>query len=198
MRRVFTVVATAGVAVAGLAGPSAAATLPLCSPNDGYIPGTTCEVAVTATVECVNGTPVLDYAVASGAVAGASTVDIRWTNLPGADLVLADQPLTVQNQPWPAAADAAVTLVFGTSPAETRVNVSAPVDCAASLVLSAPETTGGSGVAAAAANQVRSQSASGVLAATGSDALPLALGGGGLILGGAALVLARRTRRIGS
>lgn len=222
MRRVFTVVATAVVAVGGFAGSaSAETTLPLCTPNDGYIPGQTCEAAVTASVECVDGAPVLDYAVPARAVGGAGTVDITWTNLPGADVVLADQPLTGDNVPWPAGSDAAVTLVFATTPAETRVNLAAPTDCVEGLVLPAPQnpTTGNpvtpvagpgtptaSGVAAtgtraagtAATDRARSQSASGVLAETGSTVLPLALGGGALIAGGAALVLVRGARRLGA
>jgi LPXTG-motif cell wall-anchored protein len=198
MRRALTLVAAAGVAAAGLAGPSAAAaTLPLCSPNDGYIPGQTCEVAVEVDTECVNGRPVLHYAAGSGSVGGAGSVDIRWTNLPGADIVLEDQPLTVQNQPWPAGADASVTLVFATSPASTRVNVQADAACGAALVRSGTGTGTGtaSGVTAAASG---SRSASGVLAATGSEALSLALGSGALVLGGAALVLARRSRQTGA
>ena len=177
MRRAFTVVATAVVAAGGFAGPAAAATLPLCSPNDGYVPGETCEAAVVATPDCVNNTPVLDYAVTERAVGGAGTVDIRWTNLPGEDIVLANQPLTASDVAWPAGADASVTLVFGTSPSSTRVNVTADSACSASLVSAA---VGGSGAE------------SGVLAATGSEALPLALGGAALVVGGAALVLARR------
>lgn len=224
MRRVFAVVATAVVAVGGFAGSaSAETTLPLCTPNDGYIPGETCEAAVTASVECVDGAPVLDYAVPARAVGGAGTVDVTWTNLPGADVVLADQPLTVDNVRWPAGADAEVTLVFATTPAETRVNLAAPTDCVEGLVLPAPQnpstgtpTTGnpvapaagvaGSGVAAAgtraagtaATDRTRSRSASGVLAETGSTVLPLALGGGALIAGGAALVLVRGARRLGA
>ncbi|GAA2726638.1 hypothetical protein CAE01nite_22570 [Cellulomonas aerilata] len=197
MRRALTVLASAAVAVAGLAGPAAAATLPLCTPNDRYIPGGTCEVRVTP--ECNEGAPVLDYVVAPGAVGGAATVDVTWTNLPGADLVLADQPLTVDNQAWPAGADGEVTLVFATAPEATRVNVTVPEACASSLVLASRETprsaAAGSGAAAAAADSVRSQSSSGVLAATGSAVLPLALGGGALVLGGTALLLARRARQ---
>jgi LPXTG-motif cell wall-anchored protein len=186
MRRAFTVVATAVVAVAGFAGPASAATdLPPCTPGDGYIPGRTCEAVIVVDTECVNGAPVLDYSVPAAAVNGASTVDVRWTNLPGADVVRADQPLSVDNQAWPAGADASVTLVFATTPADTRVNVTAPTDCSEGLVSAAPSRSG-----------TRAQS--GVLAATGSDALPLALGGGALILGGAALVLARRSRQTGA
>jgi LPXTG-motif cell wall-anchored protein len=191
MRRAFTVLATAAVAVAGLAGPTAAASaLPLCSPNDRYIPGDTCEVSVTP--ECLDGLPVLDYVVGADAVAGAGTVDVTWTNLPVADVVLADQALTVDNMAWPAGADADVTLVFATSPTATRVNVTAPPECDDSLVLAAPPVRTSNTVAA---GRAADSAASGVLAATGSTTLPLALGGGALVLGGAALVLARRARQ---
>jgi LPXTG-motif cell wall-anchored protein len=193
MRRAFTVLATAAVAVAGFAAPAAAQTtaLPLCTPNDGYVPGESCALVI-ATPECLNGNPVLDYEVSPVAVAGGqNTVDIRWTNLPGADVLQEDRPLRGDNVAWAAGADANVTLVFSTSPQPISLNVTAAAACSESLVLAASDSSSRSGAA-------RSQSASGVLAATGSEALPLALGGGALILGGAALVLARRSRQTGA
>jgi LPXTG-motif cell wall-anchored protein len=169
--------------VGGLAAPSVATTLPICGQGSGSgeIPGQTCEVAVVATPECVDDVAVLEYAVRPGGAPGASTVDITFTGVPGGDVVLADQPLSGTVQ-YPARATAA-TVVFGTTPA-VRVP-SVPNPCSESGVLGAADRT---------PSRSGARSASGVLAATGMEASTLALGAGGLLVAGTALVLVRRRR----
>ncbi|WNB85173.1 LPXTG cell wall anchor domain-containing protein [Cellulomonas sp. ATA003] len=178
MRRALTVVAATMFAVGGFAGTSAsAATLPLCEPGDGYVPGETCQSRVAAEAECPDGSAEIVYSVEG---ATGSTVDLTWngTALPG-------QPLS-GTLTWPAGNTADATLVFATTPA-TTVTVDYP--CEESGVLPAPETP----------SRSTDRAESGVLAETGATGLPIALGGGALIVGGAAAVmLARRNRQAGA
>ena len=188
MRRALTVVAATMFAVGGLAGPAAGAVapLPICEPGDGYVPGETCESAVQVVAECPAGETLVEYVVRGGAVDGSGTVDITWTGLPGGDQVVAGQPLTGELA-WPSADVESAVLVFATTPP-----VSVPVTYACEDDSVRPVTDTDQGVAAP-------DDDSGVLAETGSEALPLALGGGALVLGGAAAVMmARRNRGVGA
>jgi LPXTG-motif cell wall-anchored protein len=165
MRRASAVVAATFVAIAGLAGPSVAAELPICGDGvgSGAIPGQTCEAAVEATAVCVGEDLVLRYAVTNPS-SSASTVDVTWAGSTSA------QPLS-GDLPWPADLTSDATVTFGTTPEATTVTA-AFRDCAEGDV-----------------------SASGVLASTGSEASGLAIGAGALVVGGASLLLMRRARR---
>ena len=176
-RRAFTVAAAALLVVGGLGGQSAsAAALPVCGASTGSagIPGNTCEVDATA--ECVAGTTRIHYAVSPTAT--PASVDITWTNTPGDDVTLTGRALS-GSLDWPVASARTATLVFGTNPAVSVDVVNACRSAEGAVLASGPRTT----------------RSSGVLAATGAAGPALAIGAGALLVGGASLVLLRRTRR---
>jgi LPXTG-motif cell wall-anchored protein len=181
MRRASTIAAAAVFIAGSLGGQSAAASvLPVCGDETGSagIPGETCEVDAVA--DCIEGTALIEYV----ADVDADTVDIVWTNTPGEDLILTEQPLEgVLDWPEPSAQTA--TLVFGDNP-DLAVDVVNPCEAEEGVApVSNPRPTAVSG------------GVSGVLAATGAAGPALAIGAGALLVGGTSLVLVRRARRDG-
>lgn len=175
-------IGTASVFVAGL--PASAQDEACTDQDTGYGASGVCVVEVLeADPICPAGVLQLTYKV-TAAGTEATTVDLRWINPGGTDVVQTGQPFS-GTVDWPASIPTRATDVEFRVGTELAVNVDPKVALAQCLpsgskVLSVSDTT--------------STGSSGVLAFTGSEALPFALAGGGLLLAGTALVLARSAR----
>lgn len=172
-----------GVGLVGSGSAAVAADTDGCTDTgDGYVSERVCEVEVTAEATCTGqGRPLLGYTVRPVGTS-ATTTDITWLNPDGPDVTLEDQPLSGE-LPWPAAAWAldGVDVRFAVNP-ETTVTIGRP-DAAAGCVVQAGGPVPGA--------------ESGLLAATGFTGAGVAGIAGGLLLVGAALVVAGRARRRG-
>lgn len=211
--------------VAGPSAALTTQVIPGCEPANGYEPGEICQVLVAPlSPDCIATVPTLPYAVTveGRAEDSPNTIDITWVNPGGDDVVLTDQPLE-GSLVWPGTvvgsdglatdwpnwsqnangtwsqgdeftwAVGSVDVQFGSTPAVT-LPVSYPdrPECRpeGAVLASNPGTPTRTPPAA-----TPQRGLSGVLAATGSAGVPLAIGAGALLVGGASLVLVRRSRR---
>ncbi|RYV49920.1 hypothetical protein [Pengzhenrongella frigida] len=176
---------TASVFVAGL--PASAQDEACTEQDTGYGASGVCVVEVLqADPICPAGVLQLTYQVTAEGTE-ATTVDLRWINPGGTDVVQTGQPFS-GTVDWPASIPTRATDVEFRVGTELAVNVDPKVALAKCLpsgskVLSVSDTTSSA-----------STGSSGVLAFTGSEALPFAVAGGGLLLAGTALVLVRSAR----
>ncbi|MBC7550287.1 MAG: hypothetical protein H7269_05200 [Cellulomonas sp.] len=125
----------------------------------------------------------LQYAVTAEGTA-LSTVDLRWINPGGSDVVQTGLPFTGTVN-WPTSIPQRATAVEFVVGTDVVVNVdptAALTRCASSKVLSVSDTS------------VRAASDSRVLALTGSEVAPYVAAAGGLLFAGTALVLVRAAR----
>lgn len=169
------------------AGLPASAQDDVCSDQDtGYGADSVCVVNVLeAAPLCPVDTLELSYKVTAEGT-DATTVDLRWLNPGGTDVVLTGLPFT-GTVAWPDSIPPKATDVEFAVGTERVVNVDpkdALLECVSSEGEVLPVNNSESG----------SSNSSGVLAVTGSDVLPFAVAGGGLLLAGTALVLARSRR----
>jgi hypothetical protein len=194
----------ASVFVAGL--PASATTDPCLGQDTGYGASNVCVVnVVAATPLCPAPSALqLSYAVT---VTGTelTTVDLHWLVPGGSDVVQAGQPLT-GTVDWPTAVPQATTDVTFVAGAQSTVSVNPTAALASDTCTSesgvlptSPSTPVSNDVpaesqAVAAVSAVAPAPASGVLAVTGAEVLPYAVGAGGLLLAGTALVLIRSRR----
>ena len=157
-----------------------------------------CKVEVKTAVVCPGGVPYLGYTVTTEGVAPA-TVDVVWVNPTGADVTLTGQPLS-GSLLW-AGATAGVA-GQGAAWARPTVEVRFLTTPEASVVVTHPTTTcsaggasaGGAGTAAGSGvSQARS---GGLLSATGLTTAPLLAVAGGLLVLGTAAVLVTRRRHV--
>jgi hypothetical protein len=128
---------------------------------------------------CVNGVPQVRYAATPEGTT-ASTVTLHWSDRSGGTAVQADLPLS-GTTPWPAGvAVGTADIRFVVNP-EVTVTVTPTSGCVTttSHVLAASSSSGSSAV----------------LAATGSETLPVVALGSGLLLAGAGVLVARSLRQ---
>ena len=179
-------IGTASIFAFGL--PANAAQDPACSQQDnGYGASSVCVVNVIAADPiCPAGALQLSYEVTASGT-DATTVDLRWVNPGGTDVVQTGLPFTGTVN-WPASIPKTTTDVQFVVGTEAVVNVDPSVALSKCLT---------SGSKVLSVSNPKSSGSSGVLALTGSDVLPYAAVGGGLLLAGTALLLVRsaRTRR---
>ena len=176
-------IGTASVVAFGL--PASAALDPACEEQDtGYGASNVCVVRVAqADPICPADSLQLQYAVTAEGTA-VSTVDLRWINPGGSDVVQTGLPFTGTVN-WPTSIPQRATAVEFVVGTDVVVNVdptAALTRCASSKVLSVSDTSAG-----AAAD-------SRVLALTGSEVAPYVAAAGGLLFAGTALVLVRAAR----
>jgi len=175
-------IGTASVVAFGL---PASAQDPACKQqSEGYGASNVCVVKVAqADPICPSDSLQLKYAVTAEGT-GATTVDLRWINASGADVVQTGLPFTGTVN-WPTSIPQKATAVEFVVGNDVVVNVdptAALATCAGSKVLSVSDTSAGT-----AAD-------SRVLALTGSEVAPYVAAAGGLLFAGTALVLVRAAR----
>lgn len=181
--RSLVAVAIGALAVVATGLPASAATEGCERGDASYGASDVCIVnVVKADVICPAGSLELAYTVTASGTP-KTTVDLHWTSTGVAEVVQTDQPFS-GTVAWPASIPKTATDVKFVVGTEAVVRV----DPAAALA-----ACGGSKVLV-----VSNPKSSGVLAATGSESLPLLLGAGALLLVGTVLVLARsaRARRV--
>lgn len=184
-------IGTASVVAFGL--PASAALDPACEEQDtGYGASSVCVVRVAqADPICPSDALQLQYAVTAEGTA-VSTVDLRWINPGGSDVVQTGLPFTGTVN-WPTSIPqraTAVEFVVGTDVVANVDPTAALTRCASSRVLSVSDKS-----AAADSRVLASAPAdSRVLALTGSEVAPYVAAAGGLLFAGTALVLVRAAR----
>lgn len=176
-------IGTASVVAFGL--PASAALDPACGEQaTGYGASNVCVVRVAqADPICPANSLQLQYAVTAEGTA-LSTVDLRWINPGGSDVIQTGLPFTGTVN-WPTTIPQRATAVEFVVGTDVVVNVdptAALTRCASSKVLSVSDTS------------VRAAPASRVLALTGSEVAPYVAAAGGLMFAGTALVLVRAAR----
>lgn len=203
-----------------VAGPAAASSMsaaptpaPTPCPTDrpGYAAPGVCQLTAHVSPVCVNDVPLLKYSLEEMGTT-LTTATITWVHPGGTDVVLTDQPLN-GTLLWPGAVlDAKGTAVdwpgWTQQPdgtwtrgdafdwARQPVQVRFEVNPSTVATVSYPSVAGAcepasSAVLAAEDVTPTSSVRSAVLAATGSDVAPYALGGAGLVLLGALLLVIR-------
>lgn len=177
------VIGTASAVAFGL--PASAALDPGCEKQGaGYGASNVCVVRVAqADPICPADSLQLQYAVTAEGTA-LSTVDLRWINPGGSDVIQTGLPFTGTVN-WPTSIPQRATAVEFVVGTDVVVNVdptAALTRCASSKVLSVSDTS------------VRAAPASRVLALTGSEVAPYVAAAGGLMFAGTALVLVRAAR----
>ena len=176
-------IGTASVVAFGL--PASAALDPACEEQGtGYGASNVCVVRVAqADPICPGDSLQLQYAVTAEGTA-LSTVDLRWINPGGSDVVQTGLPFTGTVN-WPTSIPRRATAVEFVVGTDVVVNVdptAALTRCASSSVLSVSDKSAGTA------------SNSRVLALTGSEVAPYVAAAGGLLFAGSALVLVRAVR----
>lgn len=178
--RVSAATAALFLASVGGAGAAVAQTGDCDDAGAGYAPGGVCSIEVDVDALCPEGKPTLAYEVSTEG--SASTVNITWLLSSGADVALADQPLT-GSLAWPASNPTQVQVRFDVENISAVTTVAAP-EC----------VTPGGGVGGSGAGKTPT-AAGPALAETGSDVAPLLAAAGGLVVAGAVAVAAARGRR---
>lgn len=205
-----------------VAGPAAASTLPgdpspapTPCPTDrpGYAAPGVCQLVAHVNPVCVADVPLLKYSLEEMGTT-LTTATITWVHPGGTDVVLKDQPLTgtllwpgavlnsegkiVDWPGWTQRADGTWVPGDAFDWARQPLQVQFEVNPSTVATVSYP---GGAGVCEPVSSAVLAEGStpvrSAVLAATGSDVAPYAIGGAGLVLVGAVLLLLRMSRRTG-
>ena len=207
-----------------VAGPAAASSLsaaptpvPTPCPTDrpGYAAAGVCQLTAHVSPVCVNDVPLLKYSLEEMGTT-LTTATITWVHPGGKDVVLTDQPLngtllwpgavldtkgTAVDWPgWTQQPDGTWTRGDAFDWARQPVQVRFEVNPSTVATVSYPSVAGAcepvsSAVLAAEDVTPTSSVRSAVLAATGSDVAPYALGGAGLVLLGALLLVIRAAMR---
>ena len=207
-----------------IAGPAAASSLPTAPsplptpcPTDrpGYAAPGVCQLVAHVTPVCTDSVPLLKYSLEAMGTT-LTTATITWVHPGGTDVVLADQPLSgsllwpgtvldaqghaVDWPGWTQQSDGTWTRGDAFDWARQPVEVRFEVSPATTATVSYPDFGGAcdpvnSAVLAAEDVTPASSVQSAVLAATGSNVGPYALGGAGLVLLGAVLLVIRSAMR---
>lgn len=221
-------VLTALLTATFLAGPASAAALPAapsptpCPTDTSYAAPGVCQLVAQVKPVCVDDVPQLTYSLTEMGTT-VQTATIVWVHPGGTDVVLKDQPLSgtllwpgavldsqgkaVDWPGWTKQADGSWTrgdaFDWARQPVEVRFEVNPSTVATVSYPAGVGCEPANSAVLAAEDPAPTSSVRSAVLAATGSDVGPYALGGAGLVLLGALILLvraamhrqARQTRR---